>query len=183
MQNARGDVATAISGHGEERLTIVPIPTPDWDDHRIRRVIVTGENATLVKAAESALAGLPLVDAEKQEHGYLIPAEYGAVFASFLHPSRKWISVTPVLMSGHDDHDKKKRTRLIEKMFLHAGLPAPKSASEVHGRVGEFKVGSKHGHDKCHRLNLAVEFDREVAGVVNVGTGRFTGLGVFANLG
>src|SRR5262249_1410821 len=50
MEEARKDVAEAISGHGpfKERLMIVPVPTLDWNDNRIRRVIITGENEQLV---------------------------------------------------------------------------------------------------------------------------------------
>ena len=75
MAHARKDVAVAISGHDRERLMIVPIPTLDYGDDRIRRVIVTGENGKLVRAAESALAGLNLRSNEGQDMGYLLPAD------------------------------------------------------------------------------------------------------------
>jgi CRISPR-associated protein Csb2 len=161
---------------------IVPIPTLDYNDNRIRRVIITGENAKLVSAAESALAGLNLQSNEGRDMGYLMPAEPDAVFAQFLHPSKRWATVTPILLSGYDDHDRRKRRRLLEKMFRHAGVPQPMSITEVKGKVMDFAVGAKHGHDKLHRMFCAVEFEKEVSGVVAVGTGRYVGLGVFANL-
>jgi CRISPR-associated protein Csb2 len=187
MREARKDVAEAISGHGDEgeRLMIVPVPTLYYGDRMIRNVIVTGENQTLVRAAEAGLAGLHLTDNDGHDMGYLIPTEYDAVFSQFLHPSRRWISVTPVLMSGHDDRNERKRRRLLSKMFRHAGLPIPMAVSRMPAgaaAVTDFKVPSQHGHDKLHRMMCAVEFDTEVAGVVAIGTGRFTGLGVFANL-
>jgi CRISPR-associated protein Csb2 len=182
MACARKDVASAISGHDHERLMIVPVPTPTYKDNRIRRVIVTGENETLVRAAASGLAGLALRDNEGHDRGYLIPDEWDGVFAQFLNPSRCWTTVTPILLSGYDDHDPRKRRRLFEKMFRHAGLPQPMSVVELYGNSSDFLVGAKHGHDKLHRIFCAVEFGEEVSGVVAVGTGRYAGLGVFANL-
>jgi CRISPR-associated protein Csb2 len=182
MVNARKDVAAAISGHDHERLMIVPVPTLDYGDHRIRRVIVTGESEKLVGAAESALAGLNLRTNDGKDMGYLLPAEHDAVFAQYLHPSKRWVAVSPVLLSGHDDRDPRKRRRLLGNMFQHAGLPKPLAVNEVKGNVMDFVVGAKHGHDTLHRMFCAVEFEKEVSGVVAVGTGRYAGLGVFANL-
>ena len=183
MANARKDVATAISGHNRERLMIVPVPTLNYGDKRIRRVIVTGEDEKLVRAAESTLAGLGLRDNEGRHRGYLIPDEYDSVFAQFLQPSRCWATATPVLLSGYDDHDSRKRMRLFAKMFRHAGLPQPISVVGLQGNAGEFVVGAKHGHDKLHRMFCAVEFENEVSGIVSAGSGRYAGLGLFANLG
>jgi CRISPR-associated protein Csb2 len=161
---------------------IVPVPTLDYGDNRIRRVIVTGDNKTLVTAAESALAGLNLRTNKGQDVGYLLPAEYDAVFAQYLHPSKRWTAVSPILLSGHDDRDPRKRRKLLGRTFQHAGLPKPVTITEVKGNVRDFVVGTKHGHDKLHRMLCAVEFEEEVSGVVAVGTGRYAGLGVFANL-
>jgi CRISPR-associated protein Csb2 len=182
MSNARPDVATAISGDERERLMIVPVPTLHFRDNQIRRVIVTGENEKLVRAAESAVAGLRLVDTQGGNRGYLLPTEYDSVFAQFLRPSKCWVAATPVLLSGFDDHDSRKRRKLLAKMFRHAGLPVPVSITEVKDKVRDFIVGTKHRHDKLHRMFCAVEFDTEVNGVISVGTGRYAGLGIFANL-
>jgi len=182
-KNARMDVASAISGHGSERLMVVPLPTLDYEDRMIRRVVVTGENPKLVRSAESALAGLNLRSNEGNDMGYLMPAEHDAVFAQYLHPSKRWIAATPLLMSGYDDHDARKRRRLIEKMFVHSGLSHPVSISEVKHNVTSYFVGTKHGYDKLNRVFCAVEFAKEVSGIVAAGTGRYVGLGIFANLG
>lgn len=179
----RKDVAGAISGHGTERLMIVPVPTLNCHDRKIRRVIVTGENGKLVRAAESALAGLSLRDNEGRDMGYLMPAEHDVVFANFLHPGRRWVTTTPVLVSGYDDHDARKRRRLINKMFVHAGLPEPASIIELKGNASSYFVGAKHGYDKLNRIFCAVEFANDVSGIIAAGTGRYVGLGIFANLG
>ena len=181
MACASKDLERAISGHYHERLMIVPVPTLHYGDNRIHRLIVTGDNEKLVRAAESALAGLSLRDNEGRNRGYILPSEHDAVFAQFLHPSKRWISATPVLLSGHDDHDPRKRKRLLERMFNHSGLPAPVAIAEIKRKVKDFAVGAKHGHDKLHRMFCAVEFAHEVSGIVSAGTGRYSGLGIFAN--
>jgi CRISPR-associated protein Csb2 len=177
-------VAQAISGHGQEmqnRLTIVPLPTTNYNDNRIRRVVITGENENLVRQAAASLAGLNLRSNEGEDKGYLLPAEYDAVFSGYLGSSRKWASVTPVIMSGYDDHNKTKRQRLLTKMFRHAGLPKPVSVTKLPYR-GKFEVNTRHGHDRFPRMMCAVEFADEVYGVVGIGTGRNYGLGIFASL-
>ena len=70
---------------------------------------------------------------------------------------------------------------LITRMFRHAGLPTPSSITELPVN-GEFQVNTKHGHDKYPRTMLAVEFSKEVSGIVSTGTGRNYGVGIFANL-
>lgn len=179
----RGDVAEAISGHGKERLSILPIPTLEHGDNRIRRFIVTGESEFLVRAAESALPGLALVGEDDTKVGYIVPAEHDSVFAHYLAPGRTWVSVTPVIMSGYDDRHEEKRKKLLAKMFKHAGLPVPVSVSWFKsGKVAQFKVNASHGHDKYPRVFCAIQFAEKVSGVVAVGTGRHYGLGLFANL-
>ncbi len=99
----------------------------------------------------------------------------------YLSESKKWISVTPAVLPGFDDRDQRKRQSLITRMFRHAGLPTPSSITELPVN-GEFQVNTKHGHDKYPRTMLAVEFSKEVSGIVSTGTGRNYGVGIFANL-
>jgi CRISPR-associated protein Csb2 len=113
---------------------------------------------------------------------YLMPAEHDAVFSNYTTASRRWKSVTPVLQSGYHNGDAKKRAKVYAKMFAHAGLPVPVSLCEIKNRTDDFKVSTKHGHDKLPRVNLIVEFAEPVSGVVAIGTGRYSGLGIFANL-
>jgi hypothetical protein len=49
-------------------------------------------------------------------------------------------------------------------------------------KTEDYKVGEKHGHHKLPRVGLVVEFAEPVAGPVSLGSGRYTGLGIFANL-
>jgi CRISPR-associated protein Csb2 len=111
-----------------------------------------------------------------------MPAEHDAVFSNYTSASCKWKSVTPVLQSGYHNGDVKKRAKVYTKMFTHAGLPMPVSVCEIKQRTDDFKVSAKHGHDKLPRVNLLVEFAEPVPGVVAIGSGRYSGLGIFANL-
>jgi hypothetical protein len=160
------------------RLAIYPLPTLEFKDGMIRRVVVSSTDAALVKAATAKLAGASLGEG----HGYLMPAEHDAVFSDYTSASRKWKSVTPVLQSGFHNGDAKKRAKVYAKMFTHAGLPLPIAVCEVKQRTDDYKVSAKHGHDKLPRINLLVEFAEPVAGVVAIGSGRYSGLGIFANV-
>src|ERR1017187_2891780 len=172
IKNADGHDLTA------PRLAIYPLPTLDFNDCMIRRVVVSSADATLVRAAAGKLAGASLGDG----HGYLMPTEHDAVFSGYTSASRKWKSMTPVLQSGYHNGDVKKRAKVYTKMFTHAGLPMPVSVCEIKQRTDDFKVSAKHGHDKLPRVNLLVEFAEPVPGVVAIGSGRYSGLGIFANL-
>jgi CRISPR-associated protein Csb2 len=172
INNADGHDLTA------PRLAIYPLPTLDFKDGMIRRVVIASTEATLVKAATAKLAGVSLGEG----HGYLMPAEHDAVFSDYTAASCKWNSVTPVLQSGYHNGDAKKRAKVYAKMFKHAGLPMPIAVHEVKQRTESFKVSAKHGHDKLPRVNLRVEFAEPVAGVVALGSGRYSGLGIFANV-
>jgi hypothetical protein len=174
-----------IDGHDNSapRLTITPLPTLDFKDGMIRRVVVSSPDPSLVKIAGSTMAALPLTDVQGKARGYLIPAEIDAVFSDYLNASKRWVTVTPVLQSGFHNGDPKKRAKVYAKMFKHSGLPMPISIQEIKGKHSDdFVVGKKHGHDKLPRVSLAVEFAKPVSGVVALGTGRYTGLGIFANL-
>lgn len=160
------------------RLAIYPLPTLEFKDGMIRRVVVSSTDAALVKAATAKLAGASLGEG----HGYLMPAEHDAVFSDYTSASRKWKSVTPVLQSGFHNGDAKKRAKVYAKMFTHAGLPLPIAVCEVKQRTDDYKVSAKHGHDKLPRINLLVEFAEPVAGVVAIGSGRYSGLGIFASV-
>jgi len=160
------------------RLAIYPLPTLHYRDGMIRKVVISSDDATLVKAATAKLAGASLGEG----HGYLMPAEHDAVFSGYTSASCKWKSVTPVLQSGYHNGDAKKRAKVYAKMFTHAGLPIPVSVCEIKQRTDDFKVSAKHGHDRLPRVNLIVEFAEPVPGVIAIGSGRYSGLGIFANV-
>jgi hypothetical protein len=172
-----------IDGHDNNapRLTITPLPTLDFRDGMIRRVVVSSPDPSLVKIAASKMAALPLTDAQGESRGYLMPAEIDAVFSDYLNASKRWVTVTPVLQSGFHNGDPKKRAKVYAKMFKHAGLPKPISVCETRLKTDDYKVGEKHGHHKLPRVGLVVEFAEPVHGPISLGSGRYAGLGIFAN--
>jgi hypothetical protein len=172
-----------IDGHDHHapRLSILPLPTLDFSDGMIRRVVVSSPDPSLVKIASSKMAALPLTDAQGEGRGYLMPAETDAVFSDYLSASKRWVTVTPVLQSGFHNGDPKKKAKVYTKMFEHASLPKPISVCETRLNTEDYKVGEKHGHHKLPRVGLVVEFAEPVHGPVSLGSGRYTGLGIFAN--
>jgi len=172
-----------IDGHDHHapRLSIFPLPTLDFSDQMIRRIVVSSPDPSLVKIAASKMAALHLTDVQGEGKGYLMPAETDAVFSDYLNASKRWVTVTPVLQSGFHNGDPKKRAKVYAKMFEHAGLPKPISVCEAKLKTEDYKVGEKHGHHKLPRVGLVVEFAELVCGPVSLGSGRYTGLGIFAN--
>jgi CRISPR-associated protein Csb2 len=180
MQRVSPRLGEYVSGHGNQHVGYVPLPTVGpYSDGRIRRAIIV--EPVEMPALPVSIAELPLINHVGTRVATAVKeTECDGVFNQYLNASRKWISVTPVILSGYDDRDKKKRLRLLAKMFKHAELPEPVNISEWPDH-GEFVINSRHGHDRYPRTMMALEFPEEVHGVVGIGTGRNYGLGIFAN--
>jgi len=170
----------ALSGHGdhESRLSIIPVPTLDFNDRMVRRVIIAAPDSTSARNATAKLGGLHLASEEGMDKGYLVPADSNAVFSDYLAASKRWTTVTPIL-GAFDNGDVKQRLRNFARMFEQAGLPAPARVTFMPCKSRCF-VGKHHGH--LPRFFAEVEFVEPVSGVVAAGAGRYTGLGIFANL-
>lgn len=181
VRHAASPILYDISGHGphEKRLVIIPVVTQAWRDSMIRRVIISAPNEEMAREAEAKLAALHLTDEAGTDRGYLIPAEYDAVFADHLTSCKMWRSVTPII-GAYDNHDQRKRMRNISKMFSQAGLPAPTGIRLIPCRNDQFFVNIRHR--EFPRFNLEIEFAEPVVGPVLLGRGRFSGLGVFASV-
>jgi len=172
----------AISGHGDHdsRLTVTPVPTLDFNNNMIGRVIVTAPDAATGRMVTAKLAGLPLMAEGDVSKGHLVPADSDAVFSDYLSDSKKWVTVTPIL-GAFDNGDLRQRSRNFARMFKQAGLPVPVSISTI-PKHDRFFVSKSHGHDRLPRFHMAVEFEKPVSGIVATGAGRYSGLGIFANL-
>jgi len=171
-----------ISGHGdhERRLIITPVTTLAYGDDMIRRIVVTAPDEVTGRTVTAKMAGLHLIADDGTSHGHVVPVDSDAVFSQYLLPSKRWMTVTPIL-GRFDNGDIGQRARNFKKMFEQAGLPIPKSVTYI-PRSDRVFVGKHHGHDKLPRMHVAVEFKEPVSGVVAVGAGRYAGLGIFANL-
>jgi CRISPR-associated protein Csb2 len=172
----------AISGHGDHdnRLVITPVPTLDFRNNMIRRVIVTAPDAATGGTVTAKLAGLHLLAEGGVSKGHIVPADSNAVFSDYLSESNKWVTVTPIL-GAYDNGDLRQRSRNFARMFKQAGLPVPVSINTI-PKHDRFFVSKSHGHDRLPRFHMAVEFEKPVSGIVAAGAGRYAGLGIFANL-
>ena len=88
--------------------------------------------------------------------------------------------MTPIL-GAFDNGDLKQRSRNLLRMFKQAGLPVPARINTI-SKHERFFVSKAHGHDRLPRFHMAVEFEKPVSGIVAAGAGRYSGLGIFANL-
>jgi CRISPR-associated protein Csb2 len=160
---------------------VTPITTLDYNSGMIRRIVVTAPDDATGRTAMAKMAGLHLTAEDGTSRGYLSPTDSDSVFSNYLSSSRRWMTVTPIL-GRFDNGDTRQRARNFRTMFEQAGLPIPISYAEI-PRHDKVFVGKEHGNDKLPRMHIAVEFKEPVSGVVAVGAGRYTGLGIFANLG
>ena len=117
-------------------------------------------------------------------------------FDPYVHPSKVWGSVTPVVLDRHlKRRDEEEPREMIAVACERAGLPRP-STSRI--RVGKHSAiigapssrplsGAPHWSSWRVPKHLAtrplvhvvIEFERDVEGPILLGAGRFTGLGLF----
>jgi hypothetical protein len=170
------------SNHGDSQLQYLPLPTlGKYTDGRIRRAVIVD---TLGSLPIHRVSELVMTDLGGNTFTAVRETVTDGVFERYLTPSHCWVSVTPVLLNGYDTkHGKKnlkKRQKMLEKMFRVVGLPVPK-AIQTFSAGADFGVGNKYAKNYI-KIMLAVEFDAEVTGMLAIGAGRNTGMGVFANL-
>ena len=170
------------SNHGDSQLQYLPLPTlGKYSDGGIRRAVIVDALGSLPVHRVSELM---MTDLKGNTFTAIRETATDSVFERYLRPSCRWVSVTPVMLNGYDTkHGKKnlkKRQKMLEKMFRVVGLPVPK-AIQTFGAGADFEVGNKYAKNYI-KIMLAVEFDTEVTGMLAIGAGRNTGMGVFANL-
>ncbi len=180
MQTA--ELKEYASGHRREHVSYLPLPTlGKYTDGRIRRAVIA-EPAGGLELPTVRLSELKLFDnASKYVATAVRVLKSDGVFDQYLMESKQWITVTPAILPGFDDGDRRKRQRLIAKMFEHAELPTPVAVTELQTQR-RVKANSRHGHDKYKQVSCVVEFAEPISGVVACGTGRNYGVGVFANV-
>lgn len=189
-----------ICGHGKnieeknKRLSYLPLPTipAKGRDGGIRRVLlVTPFNYSRGKEERiiSSLDGMSLVSEKKEFMADLqtLPREDRMV-KRYLIKSKRWGSVTPVVLPGHDDYRLRKARGLILKSLKQAGYTTP--IEEICLRNGPIFPGAEMAH--TYRvpaylkgftlIHVVLTFSDEVPGPVVIGAGRHIGLGTFSRL-
>lgn len=152
-----GHVHASVLGHGdgdEARLLLVPVPSVEARDtgaeivSAVRRVIVfsTDTQSNDTAWAARALAGMALFDEKTGEVQAVLSAtsRNDHVLRRYVSESTTWVTVTPLVLPGHDDpgglREKlrntkaseeqklllerlaKRREALVRKALRHAGL-------------------------------------------------------------
>ena len=209
-------IATYVHGHTPDgsapargapdlpRFSYLPLPSIEYRDGgnrvtAIRRVLVSappGEEAA-VAWLRRALSGQELValgSADPVAVLSLLPQTERAL-KSYVEPSPVWSTVTPMVMTGHDDNNQAKAERLVRRALTQAGVP-----DELARCAGlEWRrVGFRAGVELSTRYVVPECFDRRaryhvqirwlgvrggpvaVQGPLAIGAGRYGGLGLLA---
>lgn len=180
----KAELKEYASNHGEHQVQYLPLPTlGKYSDGRIRRAVIVEDTSNTVLPLH-LISELVMTDYDGNVYTAVRETKSDSVFEQYTKPSKRWITVTPVLLNGYDTKrgkkSFKKRQKMLTKMFRVVGLPVPR-AIQTFGAGQMFEVSNKHGKNYI-RTMLAVEFDTEVAGMLVIGAGRNAGMGVFANL-
>src|SRR5260370_40629037 len=182
MEQVPPDRKEYAANHSRNQVQYLPLPTiGKFSDGRIRRAVIVD---TLGFLPVHRVSELVMNDLKGNVFTAVRETDTDSVFEQYLMPSRRWVTVPPVLLNGYDTkHGKKsltKRRKMLTKMFRVVGLPVPRTMQTF--AAGEtFGVSNKHGKNYIKTM-LAVDFETEVAGMVVVGAGRNAGMGIFANL-
>lgn len=192
-----GSVGTIVHGHGNGfRFSYLPLPTINPRLRRvegIRRVLVSchPELRPHIGWLRPRLGGRELMWREEVVAVLEPLPSSDWVLRQYVEPSFEWVTVTPVILPGHDDRASGKAERLLEKAFLHAGISQEVAASlqVIELRKTGFLPGTEHvarylTPDKVSgpMFHARVRFVRPFPGPLAIGSGRHRGLGLFVGV-
>lgn len=195
-----------VCGHGEDastkndRFSYLPLPTIPFKgrDGRIRRVLVVepfGGGGGKAQAVARRLSGASLIEEDTGEVmadlRALSDPSSDALIGRWYVPrsgSRRWGSVTPLVLPGRDDFRARKAHTLVLKALAQAGYTAP--VAEIHLQREPVFPGAEMARayrvpaylKEFPRTHVIITFAEPVPGPVAIGAGRHVGLGVFAAL-
>jgi CRISPR-associated protein Csb2 len=180
---------TAIAGHGGNnmpRLSYLPLPNVfgDHADKMIRRVTIFAppELTDLIQLARNILPGRVLTDSEGNGVCRLAEARSPAVFGDYASSGTEFETVTPVILPHHLNKNHKisqRRVNETAKWFTEAGLPRPIALSAEPMRQ-KFTTNGYMRH--LPQYSMRARFPYSVTGPISIGLGKWSGLGIFANL-
>lgn len=216
-------VRSSVMGHGdgdEARLLLVPTPSIEPRGPgantvgAVRRVMVfsTDARSTDTAWASRALGGMDLIDEKtgKVQAVLATTSRNDRVLKRYVGDATTWVTVTPVVLPGHDDpgglRDKlrkargaeqkllleklaKRREALVRKALRHAGLgDALTFSATIEARETGFIAGVERASRyavpshlaKFPRLHVKLTWPTAVSGPLCIGRGRFSGLGLLA---
>jgi CRISPR-associated protein Csb2 len=191
-----------VHGHQREgapsigRFSYMPLPTidPRGVVARIRRVIVvesqegTGEHA---RWAGQSLVGEQLVNEQTKDAEATLARcpDTDYVLAKYVKTSRRWSTVTPVVLPWGDSGKPHRAEKQLLKAVRHAGYDVEDITSLELRREPFWRgcdVASAYFVPKHLRgtasWHVMLEWKHPVAGPVAIGSGRHCGLGLFASI-
>jgi len=195
------DPEVYLAGHIQDaartppRFSYLPLPTIGHEhaDGMVRRLLLAepwGGDGSRARWAQSRLHGVTLKDTDGNERGALRNLWRSGsqdMLGRYSEPSRTWATVTPVILPGFDDSDRRKAERLFLKAVEHAALPV-RAVTDLTLRKAPFWPGSQH--PRLYRRpaylkdyagwHVHVRFAEPIPGPLAIGAGRHCGLGVLA---
>jgi CRISPR-associated protein Csb2 len=190
-----------VLGHGTgdargQRLSYVPLPTIGHAhaDGRVRRALVvqpSGEPRTVSTVLAWGLTGTSLTDEHGEARAWLAGTEPDSVLQRYTATSDTWLTVTPLILHGHDRVRGKfmpgKAERLILQAFEVSGYKGTMLEEIWYQRAplwrgaGDARLCRVPSHlAPWPRYHVGVRFQVPMPGPVLAGIGRHYGLGVFA---
>jgi CRISPR-associated protein Csb2 len=209
LEDAAAWVESFVAGHrpagndNHERFSYVPLPSIGHKhaDAIIRRMMIAapfGYERHLNHLVDQ-LQGIQLQPEDGRDGPVLERLERprtDAVAHRYLQPSSVWASVTPVILSGHDDCKPAKTIKLIERALRQSGIDQP--CQFTWGALPNFSnclTAYKYDREKRHigyyrpqhlegltAVHIRVAFDHPIPGPLYVGAGRHYGFGVLASV-
>lgn len=187
-----------LAGHGDgelvnDRLSCLPLPSIGHEhaDGAVRRVLVaspSGADPESVAWAAERLEGVELIEeGTGRVLGYLREAAPDdGVVEHYTKRARRWATVTPVILPGHDDRRRGKAEALFARAIEQAGLEH--AVAEFALRREPYWPGTLHVRDYdvppylrgMGRWHADVLFREAVQGPIAIGAGRHVGLGLLA---
>jgi CRISPR-associated protein Csb2 len=197
------DVERLVCGHhetrqrvayadGEQHFAVVPIPSMDegWNaDGRLRHIAIIGYGISsdadreLFDTLSSKLHEAPLLDNGRAVGTlHLKEAKYLGYMGTFFRgKSRRWQSITPVVLTQYDNRPGRPTARCLG--FSDAELETVETVTAFRGPL---LPTSEHPNDyqvadylaRWPRVHLDIRFKAERAGPMLIGRGRYVGLGL-----
>jgi len=193
MSLASQPVIEELSGHQadgsqskKDRAAFVPVPHvghPYADGHLLGVAValprLTPDIRKAVLAPISRISRLTLGQAGAWELAPSVGADVrGLLRATWTKPSRRWASVTPVVLHRHPRRES--ASEIIAQSCKHAGLPMPTEIITTQGAPFEGVADAREFRPIAPRSHTHVVlcFDRAVRGPVILGAGRYQGYGL-----
>ena len=196
-----GDSETCIAGHipperkdSPPRLSYLPLPTIGHDhaDGLIRRLIVAepfGGDGKQAKWVRRVLQSAILTDRRDQPMAELDTVRHDddGVFRQYTKQSRRFQTVTPVILPGYDGLKYSKAGKLFKKAILQAGFD-PEDIDSFVLQKAPFFTGAHHPRayrrakhfENFSAMHVELCWKTKRPGPLAVGAGRHRGLGLFA---